>query len=55
MKIPYMKEMLLLALGINTSVLILSLTTGNWSGIGIASVSGLMCVLGLYSMNDNAE
>ena len=55
MKVPYMKEILLVALGLNGSVLLLSATTGNWGGIGIASVSSLMCILGLYSMKNNDE
>ena len=55
MKMPYMKEMLLVALGLNVSVLLLSVTTGNSSGTGIASVSGLMCIFGLYSMRANDE
>ena len=55
MKMPYMKEMLLVALGLNVSVLLLSVTTGNSSGTGIASASGLMCIFGLYSMRANDE
>ena len=53
MKMPYMKEILLVALGLNISILILSITTGNWTGIGLASASGLMCALGLYSGNSD--
>ena len=48
MKIPYVKEALLICVGLNLSFFILSMVMNNSSGAWLALASGVMCVFGLW-------
>jgi|TARA_Y100000310_G_C20526528_1_gene736335 hypothetical protein len=47
MKVPYMREILFICIGLNTSFFFSSISMENSTGMWLALASGSMCVLGL--------
>jgi len=54
MKIPYMKELLFICVGLNAAFFFLSFAMDNPNGMWLATASGAMCVLGLIT-NEKAS
>jgi len=48
MKIPYMKEILLVCIGLNISFFFSSLALDNSPGVMLSLASGAMCAFGLW-------
>jgi hypothetical protein len=55
MKIPYLKELLLVSLGLNLSFFSLSVAMGSTGGAVLALGSGAMCVFGIWFYNGQEE
>ena len=47
MKVPYMREILLICIGLNKSFFFSSISMENSTGMWLALASGCMCVFGL--------